>query len=323
MRRLFEATAALLMLCTGVVSQSRVVDRIVAQVNDDIITLSDLNREMGELRQDLSTRYTGDQLEQEVKKAEKMVLEELIRQRLLLQKAAELGFGANIDLQVTSAIENIRKQNKIKDMQEFERALAQQGMTMAGFRERIRRQMLTQGLVQEFVSSRITLLSQDIDKYYKDHAAEYTTPEEVTLSEIIILFAGNRADAESRANDIHKRLSQGEPFATLASQYSQGPTASKGGGIGSYLTAKLNPEITRAIASVKEGEVTSVQTSKDSFVIYRVDTRKAATIRPLDEVRDEIRNRLWEQKFNPEFERFITQLKDDAYIQIFAETKSP
>ncbi len=323
MRRFLQVVSMILMACPGLVSQARVVDRIVAQVNDEIITLSDVNREMGELRQELATRYAGDQLEQEVKKAEKLILDELIRQKLLLQKANELGFGANIDLQVTSAIENIRKQNNIKDMQEFERALAQQGMTMAGFRDRIRRQMLTQGLVQEFVSSRITLLSQEIEKYYKDHAAEYTTPEEVTLSEIIIPFGGNPADAEARAKDIHSRLNQGEPFATLASQYSRGPTANKGGGIGSYVTGKLNLEITAAIADVKEGNVTSVQKTKDSFVIYRVDERKPATVRPLDEVRDEIRQHLWNQKFNPEFERFIAQLKDDAYIQIFTETTEP
>jgi peptidyl-prolyl cis-trans isomerase SurA len=304
-------------------SQSRTVDRIIAQVNDDIITLSDLNREMAEVRQDLATKYAGDQLEQETRKAEKTVLDDLIRQKLMLQKAAELGFGANVDLQVTSAIENIRKQNNIKDMQEFERALAQQGMTMVGFRERLRRQIVTQSLVQEFVGSRITLLSQEIDKYYKDHAADYTNQEEVTLSEIMIPFGGNPAEAEAKANEIHASLSQGESFATLASQFSKGPTASKGGSIGTYLTAKLNPAITSAIANLKEGDFTAVQKAADSLIIYRVDTRKPAVVRPLEEVRDEIRNRLWEQKFNPEFERFVTQLKDEAYVQIFSETKEP
>lgn len=323
MNRCLMIILSALLLIPVASPQSRTVDRIVAQVNDDIITLSDLNREMADIRQELATKYTGDQLEQEAKKAEKMVLDDLIRQKLLLQKASELGFGANVDLQVTAAIENIRKQNNIKDMQEFERALAQQGMTMVGFRERLRRQIITEGLVQEMVSSRITLLSQEIDKYYKDHAADYTSPEEVTLSEIMIPFEGNPAEAEAKANEIHASLSKGEAFAALASQYSKGPTASKGGNIGTYLTAKLNPAITAAIANLKEGEFTAVEKSGDTFVIYRVDSRKLAVVRPLDEVRDEIRNNLWKQKFNPEFERFIAQLKDEAYIQIFSETKEP
>jgi peptidyl-prolyl cis-trans isomerase SurA len=274
---------------------------------------------MGEIRRELATKFAGAQLEQEIKKAEKEVLDQLIQQKLLLQKANELGFGANVDLQVTATIERIRKENKIKDMQEFERALAAQGMTLPNFRERIKRQLITNGLISEFVGSRITLLTQEIEKYYREHSAEFASPEEVTLSEIIIPVGSNFAEAEARASEIQKQLSQGEPFAKLASQYSQGPTAGKGGGIGSYLTAKLNPEIASAISKVKEGDVTTVLKGKDSFVIYRVDTRKAAVVRALEEVRDEIRNRLYEQKFTPEFDRFISQLKEDAYIQIFGD----
>ncbi len=311
-------TAIMIMSCA---SPAKVVDRIVAQVNDDIITLSDLNREMAEVRQQLATQYSGEQLEQEVKKAERDVLDSLIQEKLLLQKATELGFGANVDIQVTAAIERLRIENKIKDMQEFERALAQQGMTMASFRERIRRRILTDGLIQEFVGSRITLLSTEIERYYKEHAQEFTKPEEVTLSEIIIPIEGNDAEAEAKANEVHKRLLQDEAFATIASQYSKGPTASKGGSIGTYVTAKLNTEIARSIANVKEGEVTQVLKTKEGFVIYRVDTRKPATLTPLEEVKQEIQTRLYRQKFNPELQRFVAQLKEDAYIQIFAEAK--
>jgi peptidyl-prolyl cis-trans isomerase SurA len=319
MKKLFWIVPAFLIMSGS--AQTKTVDRIVAQVNDDIITLSDLNRAMGEVRQELATKYSGDQLAQETKKAEKDILDELIKQKLLLQKATELGFGANVDVQVSSYIENIRKKNNIKDMQEFERILAQQGMTMAAFRDQIRKNIITQSLVQEFVGSRITLLSQEIDKYYKDHAADFTTPEEVSLSEIVIQSEGDPAGAEARARDILSRLKQGESFTSLASQYSKGPTASKGGSIGSYQTAKLNPDIAKAIANVTEGNVTDVVKSSDLYSIYRVDSRKPATLRPLAEVRDEIKNRIYEQKFNPEFERFIAQLKEDAYIQIFDEIK--
>ncbi len=305
----------------GLMAQAKTVDRILAQVNDDIITLSDLNREMAIIRQELATKFAGDQLDEEVKKAQKDVLDDLIRKKLLLQKANELGFNANADVQVSAAIERIRKTNNIKDMQEFERALEQQGMTMAGFRQQLKENIITQSLVSEFVGSRIALLSQEVEKFYKDHAADYTIPEEVTLSEIVIPVDQDAAGAEARANDIHNRLRQGEPFAALASQYSKGPTANKGGSIGTYLPSKLNPDIANAITGVKEGDVTKVTKTREGLAIYRVDTRKPATVKPLEEVKDEIRNKLWEQKFNPEYDRFIAQLKEDAYIQIFGEIK--
>lgn len=319
MRKTIGIAAVLLVLGWSAHAQSRVVDRILAQVNDDIITLSDLNREMVAIRQDLASKFTGQQLEEEAKKAEKDVLDDLIRQKLLLQKGNELGFGANVDTQVSSQLEKMRKEYKFKDMQEFERAAAQQGITMNQLRDNIKKGIISQSVVQEFVGGRITLLTQEIEKFYKDHIEDYSIPEEVTLSEIVIPAEGDARQAESRANDIRNRVVAGEPFATLANQFSKGPTAGKGGAIGTYLTAKLNPDISKAIASVKEGDVTAVQPAKEGFILYRVDTRKKASYRPLDEVRDDIRNRIYQQKFNPEFERFIAQLKEDAYIQIFGE----
>jgi peptidyl-prolyl cis-trans isomerase SurA len=296
-----------------------IVDRIVAQVNDDIITLSDLNRETADVRATLAAKYTGQQLEDEVKKAQRNVLDDLIRQKLILQKGIELGFSANVEVQVSAYLERVRKENNFKDLQELEQAAEKQGVTMATLRERVRNNIISQNVVNEFVGSRISLLSQEIEKFYKDHAPEYTIPQEVSLSEILIAAGGNEAEAETKANQILQRIKQGEAFATLVSQYSTGPTAAKGGGIGTYVAGKLNPEIADAVQNVKEGDVTPVMKTTGGYVIYRVDSRKAAAVRPLDEVRDEIRNRIWQQRFDPEYERFVAQLKEDAYIQIFGE----
>jgi peptidyl-prolyl cis-trans isomerase SurA len=300
---------------------AKIVDRIVAQVNDEIITMSDLMRALASAKQELATKYTGDQLDEEMKRAQKSVLDELIEQKLLMQKATELGFGKDVEVQVSAAVEKIRKDNNIKDMQELERALAQQGMTLADFRDGIKKQYITNGLIQEFVNSRITLLSQEIEKYYKNNAAEFSIPEEVTLSEIYIPFGDNRAEAEARTAEIRKRLDAGEPFATLVTQYSKGPTASKGGGIGTYLTSKLNSDTAAGIAKVKEGGVSGIIQSKDGLSIYRVDKRNETQVKPLEEVRDDIKNRLWKQKYDPELKRYIAQLKEDAYIRIFDEIK--
>lgn len=319
MTRVLSFISAIVLISSSL--SAKIVDRIVAQVNEDIITLSDLNREMAVFRQQLAEQYSGDRLEEEIKKAEKGALDALIQEKLLLQKANELGFNANVDVQVSATIERIRKENKIKDLQEFERLLNQQGQSMAGFRDSMKKQIVIRSLIDNFVGSRITLLSAEIEKYYNDHALEFTSAEEVTLSEIVIPVEGAASEAEAKAKEIHKRLSQGESFATLASQYSKGPTASKGGNIGSYLRGKLNADIAKVVDKVKEGEVTEVLRTKEGFVIYRVDNRKAATRQRLEEVKPDIQRRLWDQKFNPELEKFVSQLKEDAYIQIFAEIK--
>jgi len=321
MKNLLWILPAVLLCISDMQAQAKTVDRILAQVNDDIITMSDLNREMAQIRRELAQRYSGDKLEEAVQKAEKEALDNLIQEKLLFQKANELGFNANVDTRVSASIQQVMKQNNLKNTDELEAALNQQGMSLKDYRDQIKRQIMNNDLVSEFVGSRITLLTQEIDKYYKDHVADFSTPEEVTLSEIIINNDGDPKSAESKIGDLRQRLQQGEAFATLASQYSKGPTASKGGSIGTYVVSKLNPEIVAAVAGLKDGEVSKPQKARDSYVLYRLDSRKPTSILPLEQVRDEIKNRLYSRKFAPEFERFINQLKEEAYIQIFSEIK--
>jgi peptidyl-prolyl cis-trans isomerase SurA len=320
MKRTFLVVGLMVACVAGLKAQSqaaKVVDRIIAQVNDDIITLSDLNRAKEQLRQDLSDQYSGEQLEQQVKKLEANLLENLIRKKLMLQKANEYGMGSGMDARVSEYLESLRKEKGIKDMDEFERALEASGMTLAGFREDVKKEMIIQELKGYFVDSRITLLTEEVERYYKDHARDYSSAEEVTLSEIII--PGNDGQAETLANEYRKRAAAGESFATLASQYSKGPTANKGGAIGDYQVGKLSPSIAGAISGVKAGDVSPVVKLTEGFAFFHVDARKPSVVRPLDEVKNDIKNLLYQQKYMPEFERFIAQLKEDAYIQIFSE----
>jgi peptidyl-prolyl cis-trans isomerase SurA len=296
---------------------AKVVDRIVAQVNDDIITLSELNRALVPIRQELADKYSGEQLQAELKKEQDNLLEDLIRKKLILQKANELGMGSGLEVQVSAYIEDLRKKNNIKDMDEFEKALEQQGMNLISFREDIKKEMIIQDVLGYFVDSRITLLSEEIDRFYKEHTKEFSSPEEVTLSEIVVL--GTDEQARTLANEYRARLLRGESFTTMASQYSKGPTANKGGGIGTYVVSKLDPQFAAAITGVKEGDVSEVIKIKEGYAILRVDNRKASVVRPFEDVKSEIKNYLFGQRRQPEMERFISQLKEDAYIQKFNE----
>ncbi len=322
MKKIASLPCVLLALCTVLQAQTKpakIIDRIVAQVNEDIITQSDLDRAMVGIKQELADRYTGEQLEQELKKERDNVLEDLIRKKLVLQKANELGMGSGMDVQVSAYIEDLRKKNNIKDMDEFEKALEQQGMTLASFREDIKKEMIINDVIGYFVDSRITLLAEEIERYYKEHTKEYSSPAEVTLSEIVIPN-GNDGSSLTLTTEYRKRIQQGESFATLASQYSKGTTAAKGGAIGTFEVAKLSPLIANAIASVKEGDVSEVIKLPEGYAIFRVDARKPSVVRPFDDkLRNEIKAMLYQQKRQPELDRFISQLKEDAYIMKFPE----
>ncbi len=297
----------------------KIVDRIVAQVNDDIITQSDIKREMVGIQEELAQKYTGAQLEQAMKKEEAAILDLLVQRKLFLQKANEYGIGSGLDVRVSAQIEEVRQKNNIKTMEELEQALEAQGMTLAAYREMIKREMIIGILLNEFVDSRITLLTEEVERYYKDHAKDFSSPAEVTLSEILLPTGGDGGQAESQLNEYRKRALQGESFAELASQYSKGPTASKGGGIGAFQLGKLSQQLAAAVAPLKEGEISQVIKMPEGYAIYRVDQLTESIVRPFNEVQDQIKQLLYEQKRTPEFNRYIAQLKEDAYIQYFPE----
>jgi len=302
-------------------AEAEIVDRILAKVNDDIITLSELNRTMAQYRQELAAKYAGQQLDEMIEKTKKELLDSLIENKLINQKAREMGYDATVDTAVGSEVQRIMKENNLPDTEALEKALTQQGMTVKELRDQIRDALMGQYLVNDFVRGKITLLTPEIEKYYKDHTADFTTPEEVTLSEIIIQTDGSDTEAENRANDIYRRLEQGELFSALASQYSKGPTANKGGNIGTFPVADLRADMLNAIQGLKDGGISKPQKTEEGYVIYHMDSRQYSSLKPLDEVKEEIKDLLYRQKFNPAFDRFIAQLKEDAYIQIYSETE--
>jgi len=302
-------------------ASAKIVDRVVAQVNTDIITMSQLNRETEVYRKELESKYSGPQLEQWIQKAEQQALDNLINEALMYQKGVELGFNADVDSKVTSEVQRLVKELNLKDTEELQKYFEDAGRSLKDYREDIKRQIIVHDVIYAFVDSRITLLTTEIEKYYKEHEAEFSTPEEVTLSEILITGDGNVAEAEARINEIFGRLQKGESFAALATQYSQGSTANKGGGIGTYLLSKLNADTVRGIAGLKEGDVSKPQKIKEGFIIYRIDARKYSEGVPLDQVRNEIKNRIFSKKRGPELERYINQLREDSYINILPEIK--
>lgn len=319
MKSLFWTITAVLFVCSN--ASAKTVDRIVAQVNDDIVTMSELKRTTEDFRKELEQKYTGAQLEQMIQQTEQQALESLINEKLMYQKGVELGFNADVDTKVAGEIQRIVKEMNFKDTDELEKYFEEAGRSLREYRENLKRQIIVHDVIYAFVESRITLLSTEIEKYYKEHQSEFSVPEEVTLSEILITGDGNVEGAEAQANAIYERLQKGESFADLATQYSKGTTANKGGGIGTYILSKLNSETVKAIAGLKEGDVSRPYKIKEGFILYRIDTRKVSESIPLENVRSEIRGRIFNRKRGPELERYINQLREEAYINILPETK--
>ncbi len=296
----------------------RILDEIVAKINDEIVTLTDLNVAIAERRLELR-QETGDaqEAEKRFKAEESLLLKSYIQTRLMLQKAQELGFDADIDSDVAAFMENMRQEMGIPTLEVLDQYLRQQGSSLQKFRDKVKDNLMTRSLIQNFVYGKITLLTPEVEKFYNDNIERFTEPSKVELAEILLLTEGkDRAVVRSKAEEVLARLEQGEPFEELAKEHSEGPTASKGGAIGSFNKGTMNDALEEAAFSTDVGTHSGIVESEYGFQIIKVLKRVDAAVKPLDEVRPRIAEALYQKKAQPEMEEFIKELVRDSYIFI-------
>lgn len=301
-------------------AERKVIERIVARVNDDIVTLTEYNNELIRLRNDLSRVYQGEELERAYEKQRDSALENIIQNKLLVQKAKEMGFGSKIDLEVSSYIEGFRKQNGIPDMKSLEQALAQAGMSMAMWREEIKNSILQEALIGTFVQSKVVTTDEEIQKYYDAHKAEFTKPAEVEIAEIVFYLEGNKeADVQAKGEAALERLKKGEDFADLAKKLSEGPTAQQGGNIGAFKFGTMAQDIQRSVFALPVGQYTGMLKSKFGYQIIKVMSRKEAELIPVAEVKKNIQSKIYYDKYRPLLEKFLKEVRDESYVEIYKE----
>lgn len=295
-----------------------VLDEIVARVNNEIITLSDLNSELRLLRQGLEQEIQDPQaLEQEYERQKPNLLRTLIQNKILLQRAEELGFSANMEAQVSSVIEELRKEAGIPNNQVLDQVLRQRGSSLDEYRRNLRQKLIIDGLLQQFVYSKITLLTPEIEAYYKENIARFTEPSEVELKEILFLTEDKvKSNVRERAEEILAKLRSGASFEDLAKQYSEGPTASRGGEIGAFKKGQMSAAIENVAFELDEGQVSEIIEADYGFQIVKVVSKKEPRQKPLEEVRNVITSEIYQQKAKPQMEDFFEDLRDQSYIYV-------
>jgi peptidyl-prolyl cis-trans isomerase SurA len=301
--------------------KKKVVEEIVARVNNEIITLTDLehsrNTLVDEARQDCQN-CSPTQLEVAIKDKQQNLLRDLIDQSLLVQKGKDLNI--NVEPDVVKQMDRIRLQNKMKDMDEFEDALRKAGISLEDYKSQIRNQILTQEVIRHEVGSRILIGRDEIQKYYDEHKKEFVRPEMVYLSEFFLSTEGKSeeeiAKIEQKAKTYLDRIKKGEDFEELAKRYSQGTTAKEGGPLGGFERGQLSKEIEDAAFQMKRKDMTDVIRTKTGFLILKVDQRFEAGEQPLEKVEPEIQNRLYYERMQPQLRKYLAHLREESYVVV-------
>ena len=284
---------------------ARVEDRIVAIVNSDLIMMSEMKRELAPERERIEKQYRGEELSRRLQLAEAMGLTRMIERRLQLQEAKARSVDVS-DLEVKQALKQLIQQGEKLDEKD--------PLSVRSVRE----QLTLLKVVDREVRSGVMVVDPEMKRYYQEHRDRFALPEEYTLSQILIKprSADDVADAKAKAGDVMTQLKQGTSFEDLALQYSDGPTASRGGRLGLVRQGELLPAIERGVSNLVPGGISGVLESPEGLHIVRLDDKKPKEFRPYEEVRQEIQALVFQQKSADMFHAWLADLKNKAYIEI-------
>lgn len=329
--------ASALLLVTIALHADNIVDEIVARVNDDIITRSDMEKAKQSSLDELKQRDPSD-WQAQWDKTQKNLLRDLIDQQLLLQRGKDLGITGETD--VIKRLNQMRQQMGLASIDDLEKEAQKQGVSFEDFKEQIRIGAVTQQVIGQEVGAKLgsQITNEDIKDWYDKHQKELEGPEQVALSEIMVSTQPKAEDkdkqqgavqeqpivedpakvaaAEAKANQLLDELKKGAKFEDIAKKSSDGPTAAQGGALGDFKRGELAKDLEDKTFSLKAGENTGVIRTKQGFIILKVTAHRPAGVPPLNEISERIREAIYSERLEPAARAYLTKLREQAYIDI-------
>lgn len=305
----------------------QVVDEVIAQVNDDVITLSMLKREQKERIEQLKQAGMSEQeATAEVNKRQPELIATLVNEALLMQKGKELELSNDVEGEVNRRMLEVAKEQGITSIEKLDAAMRAGGVDPVATRQMLRVEIMKQAVVQQEVDRKIFFGStlDELQKYFQEHQAKFYKPETVTLSEIFLSSAGkNEAEVKARALELVTQLRAGADFKKLAAANSEREvdgvrTAGKTGGVvGTFEMPNLREDIANSVKNVKAGGVGEPLRGSDGYQVLRVDERTpGSTTATFNE--NQVREAITIERGTKAREDYLQHLRDDAYIKISA-----
>jgi peptidyl-prolyl cis-trans isomerase SurA len=314
------AVAILGLLGTSSV-RAETVDEIVAKVNDDVVTKSDLDTEEQALLQELYRRFSGTELDDQVARAKKYVLRQLIDRKVLIQRASHM---FDVNKMQDYFLQQFMEQQNIKSEKDLEKLLSQEGMTIADWKKKLVEYFAPQQVMRAEVNDRISVADKDIRAYYDAHPEEFAVPAEATIREIVMTAtAADRDDVRARAEAVRTRAAApGADFAAIAAEYSAAGTKASGGLIGPIKKGDLAAPLEEAAFSVPVGEVSPVIEVEHGFHILKIESRVEAGLKPFDTVQADIEAKLRGEQIEAESRVYLKKAWSEATIWISPKYES-
>ena len=300
------------------VAQARIIDRIAAVVNTDVITLSEVDSMIAKRPDAAEELKDPDNRESVLARFRGESLETLIAERLLESEIKKRDLRAT-DLQTERAFE-LQLQSNRMTRERFVEELAKAGLTLSAYKEELGKRLQRQMLLERLFMPKIKVTDEDVKTYYnqnlnalKGDSVEYCVTH--VLRHTPAGMSTTDVDAQRvLAEQLQKRAQGGEDFGALAKQFSQDPSASRAGDIGCFKRGQMVKEFEEPVFKMKKGDISGVLKTQFGFHVAKVTDIKGAAVRPFKEVGDMIRMKLTQDAMERQVTRWVEDEKKKAFI---------
>jgi len=289
----------------GLAGRAEVVDKIVAVVGSQVITSNELDK-----------AYANDELgtgegKSSPKISKKEYLERMVEKILVEQEVKRQGVSVT-NQEIEQAIDKKRQQFEMSQA-DLAQALREQGMTMDEYREQVRQSLSMAKLVSNEVKSSAEITDPEINAYYEKHKDEFRSADKVRLYHIVVR---DSPEAKNILQTIQDRLRKGASFQELARNYSEGEEAKAGGDLGWVEMDQLKMPVRKLVSDLPLGRVSQLYSDEVGNHLFLVQGREKGSQLELDQVKDKIRQILFEKQFQDQYSIWLERLKAKTYIEI-------
>ncbi len=303
----------LAVFCYASLANSAILlDRIVAIVNKEVVTWSELYKAMEFEATDEIKAMKEEDRRRFFKENEMDFLNSLIDIRLKLQEANKVGIRVSPD-EINRAIEDIKKRHGMTE-EMFKEAIKQEGFTLTEYRRRLAEQIIVSRLVEQEIRAKILVTEREIDKYLSENKDLLKEEEGFNISHIFLRRQDDRKQVEEKAMEIYKMLKDEANFQNIARQYSEDASARVGGNLGFIKKAHIMPEFLNILFDMKAGDISKPFWSENGMHILRLN--EAITLKDAEKLREIARQRLMNEKLSRDYKNWIKGLRERAYVEI-------
>lgn len=318
MKKLFYLLGVTLFLYGPTSLSEAVVDRVVAVVNQEIITFSEVEKWIAFQKEEIVAEDRLERREQMQALCRK-VLDRLIEEKLIDQEAKKSGVKIT-SKEVEAMVEDVKRRNGITQ-EGLERALAAEGLTMEAYKREIERNLQRQRLIHWSVKIEEKAGEKEFREFYHENISRYRTNESYRAAQILFAIPKGAPPEEIReirkkCQSVLEKIKRGEDFGEMALLYSEDGSNKVRGDLGYFRKGELLPVFEREALRLKVGEVSGIIRTEFGFHIIKLLDRRGADPLPFEEVRERVKADYYNAEMEKAFRQFLSKLKEKAVIEI-------